>query len=125
MSVHFLSKLLVDAFSLALLLFAFFANGLAPGPGAAGAKYGTGYCDAQCPHDLKFVDGEANIMGWEGTTAESGRLSLREMRLGGATTRPSTASRPSSTSTRAAARCCTSAGGGTARTTSQRATGST
>jgi cellulose 1,4-beta-cellobiosidase len=24
----------------------------------AGAKYGTGYCDAQCPHDMKFIDGE-------------------------------------------------------------------
>jgi len=24
----------------------------------AGAKYGTGYCDAQCPRDLKFVGGE-------------------------------------------------------------------
>ena len=24
----------------------------------AGAKYGTGYCDTQCPHDIKFIDGE-------------------------------------------------------------------
>ena len=24
----------------------------------AGAAYGTGYCDAQCPHDLKFINGE-------------------------------------------------------------------
>merc|ERR1719510_2699869 len=24
----------------------------------AGAKYGTGYCDAQCPHDEKFMKGE-------------------------------------------------------------------
>lgn len=30
----------------------------------AGAKYGTGYCDAQCPHDLKFINGEANVLGW-------------------------------------------------------------
>ncbi|OWZ06396.1 Glycosyl hydrolase, partial [Phytophthora megakarya] len=30
----------------------------------AGAKYGTGYCDAQCPHDLKFISGEANILNW-------------------------------------------------------------
>ena len=29
-----------------------------------GAKYGTGYCDAQCPHDLKFINGEANCQGW-------------------------------------------------------------
>jgi len=31
----------------------------------AGAKYGTGYCDAQCPHDLKFINGEANILDWK------------------------------------------------------------
>ena len=30
----------------------------------AGAKYGTGYCDAQCPRDLKFINGEANAGGW-------------------------------------------------------------
>lgn len=23
----------------------------------AGAKYGTGYCDSQCPRDIKFIDG--------------------------------------------------------------------
>lgn len=27
----------------------------------AGAKYGTGYCDAQCPRDLKFIDGKVSI----------------------------------------------------------------
>lgn len=30
----------------------------------AGAAYGTGYCDAQCPHDLKFINGEANTINW-------------------------------------------------------------
>lgn len=30
----------------------------------AGAGYGTGYCDAQCPHDAKFIDGEPNILDW-------------------------------------------------------------
>ncbi|KAF2205491.1 exoglucanase-like protein 1 precursor [Delitschia confertaspora ATCC 74209] len=30
----------------------------------AGAKYGTGYCDAQCPHDIKWLNGEANSDGW-------------------------------------------------------------
>ncbi|TFK96197.1 glycoside hydrolase, partial [Pterulicium gracile] len=30
----------------------------------AGAKYGTGYCDTQCPHDIKFINGEANVLGW-------------------------------------------------------------
>lgn len=24
----------------------------------AGAKYGTGYCDGQCPRDLKFINGQ-------------------------------------------------------------------
>ena len=31
----------------------------------AGAAYGTGYCDAQCPHDLKWINGEANSEGWQ------------------------------------------------------------
>ncbi|KAF9265893.1 glycoside hydrolase [Marasmius fiardii PR-910] len=31
----------------------------------AGAKYGTGYCDTQCPHDLKFINGVANSEGWQ------------------------------------------------------------
>lgn len=31
----------------------------------AGAKYGTGYCDAQCPHDMKFINGEANLLNWK------------------------------------------------------------
>ena len=30
----------------------------------AGAAYGTGYCDAACPHDIKFIDGQANSEGW-------------------------------------------------------------
>ncbi|OBT83992.1 hypothetical protein VE02_08009 [Pseudogymnoascus sp. 03VT05] len=30
----------------------------------AGAKYGTGYCDAQCPRDLKFINGMGNAEGW-------------------------------------------------------------
>ena len=28
----------------------------------AGAKYGTGYCDSQCPHDIKFIDGEVRFL---------------------------------------------------------------
>ena len=31
----------------------------------AGAAYGTGYCDAQCPHDIKWINGEANMEDWE------------------------------------------------------------
>lgn len=34
----------------------------------AGAKYGTGYCDAQCPQDIKFINGEVRsptqLHGW-------------------------------------------------------------
>ena len=31
----------------------------------AGAKYGTGYCDAQCPHDIKWINGKANCKDWK------------------------------------------------------------
>ena len=27
----------------------------------AGAKYGTGYCDSQCPRDIKFINGEVSL----------------------------------------------------------------
>jgi cellulose 1,4-beta-cellobiosidase len=30
----------------------------------AGAAYGAGYCDAQCPRDVKFINGEPNILDW-------------------------------------------------------------
>jgi cellulose 1,4-beta-cellobiosidase len=36
----------------------------------AGAKYGTGYCDAQCPRDIKFINGEVSEM-------RDGRLELQ------------------------------------------------
>ena len=29
-----------------------------------GAEFGTGYCDAQCPHDMKWINGEANCEEW-------------------------------------------------------------
>lgn len=38
----------------------------------AGAKFGTGYCDAQCPHDIKFINGESNTLNWN-TTAAMGK----------------------------------------------------
>ncbi|CAK0864337.1 unnamed protein product, partial [Prorocentrum cordatum] len=44
------------------------ANG---GSGEAGARFGAGYCDAQCPRHLKFVDGLANTEGWAKTTAKT------------------------------------------------------
>ncbi|KAF2188257.1 glycoside hydrolase family 7 protein [Zopfia rhizophila CBS 207.26] len=40
-------------------------GGMGKGNNAAGAKYGTGYCDAQCPHDIKWINGEANSDGWQ------------------------------------------------------------
>ncbi|KAG8915490.1 hypothetical protein FRC02_004499 [Tulasnella sp. 418] len=30
----------------------------------AGAKYGTGYCDAKCPRNVRFINGEANTLNW-------------------------------------------------------------
>mmetsp|Transcript_116234 Transcript_116234/g.309187 ORF Transcript_116234/g.309187 Transcript_116234/m.309187 type:complete len:465 (-) Transcript_116234:59-1453(-) len=36
------------------------AGGIGKGANLAGAKYGTGYCDAQCPHS-KWIEGEANV----------------------------------------------------------------
>ncbi len=28
----------------------------------AGARYGVGYCDSQCPRDLKFINGQVTIL---------------------------------------------------------------
>ncbi|KAH7130444.1 exoglucanase-like protein 1 precursor [Dendryphion nanum] len=39
-------------------------GGINKGNNKAGAKYGTGYCDAQCPHDIKWINGVANSDGW-------------------------------------------------------------
>jgi len=36
----------------------------------AGAKYGTGYCDAQCPHDIKWINGEANMEDWSSSDSD-------------------------------------------------------
>ncbi|KAF4471003.1 exoglucanase type C [Fusarium albosuccineum] len=30
----------------------------------AGAKFGTGYCDAQCARDVKFINGVGNVENW-------------------------------------------------------------
>ena len=36
-------------------------GGLAKYPdNKAGANYGTGYCDAQCPQDIKFINGKVS-----------------------------------------------------------------
>ncbi|KAJ7114331.1 family 7 putative glycoside hydrolase [Mycena epipterygia] len=41
-------------------------GGVAKSAGAnkAGANFGTGYCDSQCPRDMKFINGVANVAGW-------------------------------------------------------------
>jgi len=44
-------------------------GGLGKGNNKAGSKYGTGYCDAQCPHDIKWIDGKANLENWNTGTA--------------------------------------------------------
>ncbi|KXN91715.1 Exoglucanase [Leucoagaricus sp. SymC.cos] len=36
----------------------------------AGAQYGTGYCDSQCPRDIKFINGIANSEGWVPSTSD-------------------------------------------------------
>merc|ERR1712130_774446 len=48
----------------ALYFVAMEQDGGAKRHGNAGAKYGTGYCDAQCPHDLKWINNEANMEDW-------------------------------------------------------------
>eukprot|EP00428_Durinskia_dybowskii_P013942 CAMPEP_0170222500 /NCGR_PEP_ID=MMETSP0116_2-20130129/10945_1 /TAXON_ID=400756 /ORGANISM="Durinskia baltica, Strain CSIRO CS-38" /LENGTH=456 /DNA_ID=CAMNT_0010473193 /DNA_START=147 /DNA_END=1517 /DNA_ORIENTATION=+ len=42
------------------------AGGKGKGNNTAGAKFGTGYCDAQCPKDVKWMHGQANIDGERG-----------------------------------------------------------
>ena len=39
-------------------------GGLSYETNECGAAFGTGYCDAQCPHDLKWINGEANSEEW-------------------------------------------------------------
>lgn len=48
------------------------ANGDKSSTNTAGSAYGTGYCDAQCPADVKFISGEANSEGWD-TSARKGK----------------------------------------------------
>jgi hypothetical protein len=43
----------------------------------AGAKYGTGYCDAQCPKDIKFINGEVSLLAWISLVSYSHFLSGR------------------------------------------------
>lgn len=44
------------------------ADGGVSATNKAGTKYGTGYCDAQCPKDIKFINGKANSDGWAGSS---------------------------------------------------------
>lgn len=48
----------------------YFVSMPAKGQGTPGAKYGTGYCDAQCARDLKYIDGQANAEGWQGSSSD-------------------------------------------------------
>lgn len=44
----------------------------------AGAKYGTGVCDGQCKHDLKYMAGEINLSGYSDSGACCAELDLWE-----------------------------------------------
>ncbi|KAL5615581.1 hypothetical protein BROUX41_005624 [Berkeleyomyces rouxiae] len=47
-------------------------GGMSKYPGnKAGAKYGTGYCDSQCPRDIKFIGGVANSEDWVPSSTDS------------------------------------------------------
>ncbi|CAH7673465.1 glycoside hydrolase [Phakopsora pachyrhizi] len=39
----------------------------------AASKYGTGYCDAQCPTDIKWINGKANSEGWKAAPNDPGK----------------------------------------------------
>jgi len=41
------------------------------GGSEAGAAYGAGYCDAQCPQGMKFINNKANVEGWGMILAET------------------------------------------------------
>ncbi|KFY77697.1 hypothetical protein V499_02979 [Pseudogymnoascus sp. VKM F-103] len=34
-------------------------------------KCGTGYCDSQCPRDVNFIDGEANVESWAASSNDA------------------------------------------------------
>ncbi|KAF9493865.1 cellulose 1,4-beta-cellobiosidase precursor [Pleurotus eryngii] len=38
--------------------------------GGKAAHAGTGYCDAQCPHDIKWINGEANVLDWSASATD-------------------------------------------------------
>lgn len=42
----------------------------------AGSKYGTGYCDTQCPQDIKFINGQVSA------TPDAGRACTHILHLG-------------------------------------------
>ncbi|KKF96734.1 Exoglucanase 1 [Ceratocystis platani] len=47
-------------------------GGMSKYPGnKAGAKYGTGYCDSQCPRDIKFIGGVANSDEWTPSSTDA------------------------------------------------------
>lgn len=57
-------------------------GGMARFPGnKAGAKYGTGYCDSQCPGDIKFINGEVSFAFLCGLRLRSGYFPFGFARL--------------------------------------------
>lgn len=49
------------------------------GSTSAGAAYGTGYCDAQCPRAMKYVAGKANDEGWASVLAETPEYTWKDV----------------------------------------------
>jgi hypothetical protein len=49
----------------------------------AGAKYGTGYCDAQCPHDIKFIEGKVGFSQLQYATRPIDVMIPRPMSMAG------------------------------------------
>ncbi|KAG0149340.1 hypothetical protein CROQUDRAFT_89151 [Cronartium quercuum f. sp. fusiforme G11] len=56
----------------ALYLSAMDADGGASSNNKAASSYGTGYCDAQCPHAVKFLGGKVNMQNWTSTGPGTG-----------------------------------------------------
>merc|ERR1719274_563456 len=54
----------------------------------AGAKLGTGYCDAQCPHDLKWINGESNILNWVPSKTDPNAMPSARTTSSGSTASP-------------------------------------
>ncbi len=70
----------------------------------AGAKYGTGYCDSQCPRDIKFINGMVSIFSLYRSPPPNSSLSYYRPTLPAGLRLPTTSTRELVTTEPAAAR---------------------